>query len=685
GAMAADLGSDDISKLIAACDQEPIHIPNAIQPFGAMLIVEKDTQQIVYASANSAEYFSVADNTIHELSDIKQANINSLLPEHLISGLASAIRENEPIWVETDRLSFLGWRHENYYIIEVERYHVQTSNWFEIQFQRAFQKLRNCKTHNDLINTLTRLIQEISGYDRVMIYQFDPEWNGRVIAESVRQLFTSMLNHHFPASDIPAQARAMYSINPIRIIPDVNAEPQPLHMIHKPQNTEAVNLSSGVLRAVSPLHMQYLRNFGVSASTSIGIFNEDELWGIVACHHTKPRAIGRRIRRLLVRTVEFAAERLWLIHSRNVERYMVTVQAAREQLSTTADDKHSSHEIVIEHAADWCKLFRCDGIGYLRGEELTTYGETPDQTTINKLVEWLEENGKKSLFWHSHMLKEDAPGLLPDGSRFAGLLAIPLKSDADLFSYLLLFRVAQNEVRTWAGKPEKLSVETSTGTMLGPRKSFEAWQDEVSGKSQPWRTAQLYAARDIARDLLIVADVMQLNLLNDQLADANENLEKLVSFDDLTGIFNRRRMEDRLESEVKEAQRYKKQFGILLFDLDKFKSVNDTYGHNIGDQILQNTCAAVSETLRDTDKFGRWGGEEFLIIAPQTGMPELMQLGERVRAAVEKMQHKDLPAVTISIGVAEFQNDTRWDHMIDRADKAMYRAKENGRNQVCSQ
>lgn len=683
--MPAIMGSDDLNKLIAACDQEPIHIPNAIQPFGAMLIVEKDTQKIVYASANSAEYFAVADKAIHTLSDIKQADIHSLLPAHLITGLASAVRENEPIWIETDRLSFLGWLHNNYWVIEVERYQVQTSNWFEIQFQRAFQKLRSCKTHTDLINMLTRLIQEISGYDRVMIYQFDPEWNGRVIAESVRPPFGSMNNHHFPASDIPAQARAMYGINPIRIIPDVNAEPQPLHMIHTPKDSHPVNLSSGVLRAVSPLHMQYLRNFGVSASTSIGIFNEDELWGIVACHHTKPLAIDRRIRRLLVRTVEFAAERLWLIHSRNVERYMVTVQTAREQLSATADDKHSSHEIVTEHAADWCQLFRCDGIGYLRGDELTTHGETPDKLSINKLVDWLEQNGSRSLFWHSHTLKEDAPGVLPEDSRFAGLLAIPLKSDADLLSYLLLFRVAQNEVRTWAGKPEKLSVETSTGTMLGPRKSFEAWQDEISGKSQPWRTAQLYAARDIARDLLIVADSMQLNLLNDQLADANKNLEKLASFDDLTGIFNRRRMEDRLESELKEAQRYKKRFGILLFDLDKFKTVNDTYGHNIGDQILQRTCDAVSETLRDTDKFGRWGGEEFLIIAPETGMPELMQLGERVRAAVEQMHHEGLPPVTISIGIAEFQNDKRWDHMIDRADKAMYRAKESGRNQVCSQ
>lgn len=683
--MSADLGSDDISKLIAACDQEPIHIPNAIQPFGAMLIVEKDTQQIVYASANSAEYFSVADNTIHELADIKHASINSLLPTSLITALANSLSKDEPIWIEDDGLSFIGWQQESYWIIEAERYQAKTSNWFEIQFQRAFQKLRSCKTHNDLINTLTRLIQEISGYDRVMIYQFDPEWNGRVIAESVRQPFNSMLNHHFPASDIPAQARAMYSINPIRIIPDVNAEPQALQVIHQPKNGEPVNLSTGVLRAVSPLHMQYLRNFGVSASTSVGIFDEDKLWGIVACHHSRPLAIDRRIRRLLVRTVEFAAERLWLIHSRNVERYMITVQAAREQLSATADKKHSSHEIVSEHAESWCRLFRCEGIVYLHHGDMTTYGETPDKSTITTVINWLKKNHKSSLFWHSHILKEDLAGILPDNSRFSGLLAVPLKSDIDSSSYLLLFRLGQKEIRTWAGKPEKIAVETSTGTMLGPRKSFEIWRDEISGKSQPWRTAQLYAARDIARDLLIVADSMQLNLLNDQLADANENLEKLASFDDLTGIFNRRRMEDRLESEVKEAQRYKKQFGILLFDLDKFKSVNDTYGHNIGDQILQNTCAAVSETLRDTDKFGRWGGEEFLIIAPQTGMPELMQLGERVRAAVEKMQHKDLPAVTISIGVAEFQNDTRWDHMIDRADKAMYRAKENGRNQVCSQ
>ncbi|RUO36021.1 hypothetical protein CWE13_10810 [Aliidiomarina shirensis] len=682
--MSEIMASDELRNLIAACEDEPIHIPQAIQPFGAMLIVDKHTQQIAYASANSAEYFSIANTEIRDFSDIQQASIENLLPTHLITALESAARENDPIWIENDTLSFLGWLHDDYWIIEVERYQLQTSNWFEIQFQRAFKKLRSCTTHHDLINTLTRLIQEISGYDRVMIYQFDPEWNGKVIAESVRLPFTSMNNHHFPASDIPAQARAMYSINPIRVIPDVNADPEPLHIINAPKNTDPVNLSTGLLRAVSPLHMQYLRNFGVSASTSIGIFNEDQLWGLVACHHSKPLAIDRRIRRLLVRTVEFAAERLWLIHSRNVERYMVTVQNAREQLSASADNKHSSHELVSEHAESWCKLFRSDGISYLHNGDMTTYGETPDESVISAMVQWLDKNHRTSLFWHSHMLIEDLPGILPDDSRFAGLLAVPLKSDEPSPSYLLLFRLGQNEVRTWAGKPEKHAVETSTGTMLGPRKSFEIWRDEISGKSRPWRTAQLYAARDIARDLLIVADSMQLNLLNEQLADANKNLEKLASFDDLTGIFNRRRMEERLESEVKAAQRYNKRFGILLFDLDKFKSINDTYGHNIGDQILEQVCAAVTGTLRDTDKFGRWGGEEFLIIAPETGMPELMLFAERVRAAVENMKHENLPEVTISIGVAEFKGDKRWDDMIDRADKAMYRAKENGRNQACA-
>lgn len=680
-----------LEPLIAACEKEPIHIPHAIQGFGATIITNPNMTQVLYASANATAFYAQhqdpkapASAKITQQSDWLRINPQEFFPKSLWQELSNA-GHNEAVWIETKTLSYLAWKSDDYWIIEAEPNYPHVSNWFEVQFQRAFHLLRSSQTQQQLLQNLCDLVQGIANYNRVMIFQFDDDWHGKVITEALREPFSSLLHHHFPASDIPPQARAMYSKNPIRLIPDCEQPSIPLTAIHgtaAQAEANPIDLSTGVLRAVSPLHSQYLENLGVGASTSIAIFKDEALWGLVACHHSEPQVLDRRRRRLLVRIVEFAAERLWLIHARNIERYVIRMQEAREQLAISAKTAETPHELVKEHAERWLDLFQCHGICYVRGDKMTTMGQNPSSRELQKIVRWLEEHARDEFAWHSHNLKDELPELLKSNSLFAGLLAIPLKNNADVFSYFLLFRLEQAEVRSWAGVPEKLQVETATGIMLGPRKSFALWEEEVRGKSRQWRPAQLYAARDVARDLLIVADTMQLNILNDKLESMNQQLEELASFDALTGIWNRRRLEEKLASELKEAQRYKKRFGILLFDIDHFKRVNDEHGHNVGDQILQALSVVVKEVLRDTDMFGRWGGEEFLVIAPATGMPELMQVAERVRKAVADLNQAELPQVTISIGVAEYINDQRWDELIERADRAMYEAKDSGRNRV---
>lgn len=176
---------------------------------------------------------------------------------------------------------------------------------------------------------------------------------------------------------------------------------------------------------------------------------------------------------------------------------------------------------------------------------------------------------------------------------------------------------------------------------------------------------------------MIVADSIQLSILN-------EKLVKLASYDDLTGALNRRRMEEHLTTFLNTAQRYQRDFGVLLLDLDHFKRINDTFGHNTGDDVLIEVCAAIQGTLRETDIFGRWGGEEFMIIAPETSYPDTLNLAERVCRHVAESSWPNLPNVTVSIGVAHFEQDTVWDSIVDRADKAMYEAKQQGRNRVAS-
>ncbi|MCL5255867.1 MAG: diguanylate cyclase [Gammaproteobacteria bacterium] len=663
----------ELGALIDACEKEPIHIPQAIQSFGALLVVSADWSKVIAYSDNIQTYLPwVAPSELSPFAQQPQA----ILPDVFWQAASLAEQDNVDVfWEVCENLSYFAWKQENHWVVEVETYLADRHNWFDVQLQRGLAKLKKCNSHHELIQTLADVTQKYTGYERVMLYRFDEDWHGEVIAETLRGSLTSMLHHHFPASDIPPQARAMYYQNPVRLIPNSHSAPIPL--IIDSAERPPFNLSRGSLRAVSPLHMQYLQNLGVAASASIAVFQDQKLWGLLACHNSKPLVIQPRQRLLALRLVEYASERLWLLHSRQVERYLRRVHDAREALAQSSPVQSSPHDLVEQHAERWLELLRSDGLYYIRGDQATLCGAVPSEPEIQALVQWLEKNNGDHLFWYTHELQDSVPGLLKSDSPFAGLLAIPLKVHADTFSYLLLFRKEQKLQRKWAGSPEKMKVETNAGTMLGPRKSFSLWAEEVRGKSMPWRTAQLYAARDLARDLLIVADSIQLSILN-------EKLVKLASYDDLTGVLNRRRMEEHLTTFLNTSQRYKRHFGVLLLDLDHFKRINDTFGHNAGDDVLIEVCATIQGTLRETDILGRWGGEEFMIIAPETTYPDTLHLAERICRKVAEGEWPKLPKVTVSIGVAHFESDTTWDPIVDRADKAMYEAKQQGRNRVAS-
>ena len=171
------------------------------------------------------------------------------------------------------------------------------------------------------------------------------------------------------------------------------------------------------------------------------------------------------------------------------------------------------------------------------------------------------------------------------------------------------------------------------------------------------------------------------------------DLEHETLTDPLTGVYNRRFMEQRLAEEISKARRYCFQLSILLFDLDHFKRVNDEHGHQAGDRMLVEICSLVNEQLRDSDLLSRYGGEEFLVIAPNTGPAEAALLAERLRACIETdvflKDHEELTVqglpITISIGIANFDdNSDNADTLIGNADRNLYRAKHEGRNRVVS-
>lgn len=186
--------------------------------------------------------------------------------------------------------------------------------------------------------------------------------------------------------------------------------------------------------------------------------------------------------------------------------------------------------------------------------------------------------------------------------------------------------------------------------------------------------------RNRARDL--AAEIAEREAVEFKLSLANERLEIIASTDDLTQINNRRSTHDRGVRLAAEAQRYAMQYAVLMLDLDHFKAVNDEYGHKAGDQVLKDFTARVREALRDVDEFGRWGGEEFMILAKNSGPDDALEFAERLVKIVANHRIEPVGNITVSIGVAISRDGESFDELVQRADRALYRAKENGRNRV---
>jgi diguanylate cyclase (GGDEF)-like protein len=158
-------------------------------------------------------------------------------------------------------------------------------------------------------------------------------------------------------------------------------------------------------------------------------------------------------------------------------------------------------------------------------------------------------------------------------------------------------------------------------------------------------------------------------------------MHQMAYTDALTGLINRRGMQQRLESELERARRYNRPFALILADIDHFKKVNDTYGHSVGDQVLREVAGRLAQNLRDSDSLARWGGEEFLILAPETNLHQAHLLAQRLREAISERPISGL-VITLSLGVACYRQGDSVAGLLSRADEAMYQAKANGRNQV---
>lgn len=465
-------------RALDTCAAEPIHIIGAIQPPGVLLVYQRHGGRIVAASANAAELFET------DVQTLLGQPINTVIDTPLLDPVSEAIAHREP---GPSRLAGMGnvgafgalyhaSAHANGDLIHIELEPAGSdSGPDENQAVLALDR----DGASSLLQSLAQQVQALSGYSRVMVYRFLPDASGEVLAEALDGDLPSYLGLRYPATDIPPQARALYLRNRVRTIADVNHTPAPVHQ--DPQLSAPLDMSYDVLRTVSPVHLEYLRNMGVAASMSISLVVDGKLWGLVACHHHAPREICPRTRQALDLLGRHAS---MILDANELREQVQREEGMRVQRDLVEARLHGLDDPVAGlssalHAA--LAAVSADGIVLYLGGRHLAHGSVPAPGGIDAALRWVRNRGRSTAEctargedWNPDDDVQDA----------CGVLALPLGRGVD--DWLLLFRREQRRTVTWAGRPDQAFQVDPSGNRVGPRTSFAAWEEQVQGSSIPW-------------------------------------------------------------------------------------------------------------------------------------------------------------------------------------------------------
>jgi chemotaxis family two-component system sensor kinase Cph1 len=479
------------------CADEPIAVPGAIQPHGALLALTEPELTVVVASENASELFG---------RDPIGAGLDDLLDDDgaaaVRGGLAGNLAEANPVRlrISGDDVEVVLHRRDGLLITEWEPLagtEQAPASWHR-RLPTVLQRLSTTATPDELMTVLARDVRTLTGFDRVMIYRFDPEWNGEVVAEDRRPDLEPFLGLHYPASDIPAQARDLYTRNWLRLIPDARYRPVPLRPAGNPLTGGPLDLSGAMLRSVSPVHLEYLANMGVIASMSVSLIDRGRLWGLISCHHYdgahRPSYTDRTAAEFLGRTASLLLQTK--VSAGQQEQVVAVAQrhaALVAELSRSPRDPAAALTGEFPTALD---LLPATGGAVRLDGRLRLLGATPPAERVAALVPALLATGSTA----TDRLARVLPGSEDVSGTASGVLAVEVGGGSG--DFLAWFRPEALREVTWGGDPHTSKVVADDGgPRLSPRQSFSAWSEIVRGTADPWREHEVAAARELAAHL----------------------------------------------------------------------------------------------------------------------------------------------------------------------------------------
>lgn len=479
------------------CGSIPLNFINLIQPHGLLIVLSRLDLKIVQVSDNVEEIAGIAakdliNKSLAEFTDAAQLS-------HITNRVAEwNIKDKIPVSLSLSTngrvipFSVIMHYKEKYVLLELEKSNEQQISEAQNSdsFLRIYQEvkyiiaaLKEARSVEEIARIAALEIRKLSGFDRVMIYQFDRNWNGTVIAEAREEDLEPYLSLQFPASDIPKQARDLYFSNPFRLIPDRTATPAKLFPVINPIVRGFTDLSECSLRSVPAVHLEYLANMGVTASMSTAIIKDGKLWGLISCHHKTAKNLSYALRSAfellsLMISAQLAAkenEQAFLVKKQLDEKYMKLLENIYSE-----DDLHAALSAVPLHLINMLNL---GGAALVYNGELIRLGNTPDDEEVRGLISWLSRNNG-----HKAFLTDSLPSQYEPSRAYAdvasGLVALPIATQKG--SFVLGFRPEVLQTVQWGGDPNHAIQLEPDGKTYHPRHSFSIWQETVKYTCLPW-------------------------------------------------------------------------------------------------------------------------------------------------------------------------------------------------------
>ncbi len=525
-----------VNSSLPLCERQPIHNLGFIQSHGVLMSLNFPDLKILQVSENTAELLNI------EPRDFFGQSLTEFLDPVQQKKLEQYIQEDNfkfasPLQLTVNNIELNAIIHINihgFLIVELEAINLE-NNFDLVKFYQDIRitvtKIHQAKTLEEIGTLLVKQLRKMLGFDRVLVYKYDPDWHGVVIAEDKEEQIETYLGLHYPATDIPTPARELYIKNWVRYIPNIDYQPADIIPLSDPIANMPLDLTFSVLRGVSPCHIEYMQNWGVKTSMSISLLQQNKLWGLIAFHNYSLKSIPYEIRQACEFIGQVVSLELLAKDDQESYEYKLSLKDRVSRLIKTTSEQNNLVEGLASQPQEFLGLTKAVGGVICLDNKCKLVGDSPSSEQLNDLIAWVKDNIKEQIFCTDSLAKYQYPHAEELKDTASGILAMCLGNNWD--DYIIWFRPEEIKEINWAGNPYNSyyeEVQDNGDVKLCPRNSFKIWKEQVAQKSFLWLSCEIEAVKELRNALIniILRKANEIAKLAEELKRSNAELQQFA-------------------------------------------------------------------------------------------------------------------------------------------------------------